>query len=300
MVFLYSIFEVIDMQNLMRIQGCLIGGVIGDSLGLPAKSDLNGQYEGWGQNLTDQYRYNHQLDFCNKLVEEFRNANKIEFCETKIEDECLIVETGYEVIESDIRRHIESSIGLAATYGLMYGDVGFRITKQVLNKLKLDHDYVLTLASLSMILSGLKQNKNIETVVHDVIEKLSYESNHSNVTDSLLMALNLASVDVDDDAALSMIGKTRIEELLALAVYCSYKYCDDFQKALMVAISHDGNGHLSGSLTGYITGTLLGFHAIPMYWLDSVSIRDELIDLSMNLNTELYNQRLIIQKKHES
>ena len=52
------------------------------------------------------------------------------------------------------------------------------------------------------------------------------------------------------------------EETLAIAIYCSLKYQNDFSKGIIAAVNHSGDSDSTGAVTGNILGALLGFDAI--------------------------------------
>ncbi len=50
---------------------------------------------------------------------------------------------------------------------------------------------------------------------------------------------------------------------MAIATYCSLRFRDNFQEAVIVAVNHSGDSDSTGSITGAILGTMLGVEAIP-------------------------------------
>ena len=52
------------------------------------------------------------------------------------------------------------------------------------------------------------------------------------------------------------------EETLAIAVYCSLRYQDDFDKAVCTAVNHNGDSDSTGAVCGNILGAYLGYNCL--------------------------------------
>ena len=74
------------------------------------------------------------------------------------------------------------------------------------------------------------------------------------------------------------------EETVAIAFYCTLKYFDDFEKAMIAAVNHAGDSDSTGAVTGNLLGAAVGYESIPTYY-----IRDlELHDLMVHVADDLY------------
>ncbi len=70
--------------------------------------------------------------------------------------------------------------------------------------------------------------------------------------------------EVDDLDAIRNFGEGWVaEETLAIAVYCSLRYVDNFEKALIASVNHSGDSDSTGAVTGNILGAYLGYNRIP-------------------------------------
>lgn len=78
-------------------------------------------------------------------------------------------------------------------------------------------------------------------------------------------------------------------EALAIAIYCTLKYSDDFSKAVLASINHSGDSDSVGCITGAIIGTALGYEGIPNQWVKKIENRSILNTVS----NELYRLRRI-------
>lgn len=93
--------------------------------------------------------------------------------------------------------------------------------------------------------------------------------------------------ELDDLEAIRMLGEGWVaEETLAIAIYCSLKYCDDFEKAIIASVNHSGDSDSTGAVTGNIMGAYLGLKNIPKKMVDVIELKDLMLYLAekMQLN----------------
>ena len=62
------------------------------------------------------------------------------------------------------------------------------------------------------------------------------------------------------------------EEALAIALYCSVRHFDNFERALIAAVNHAGDSDSTGAITGNILGAAIGYDAIPKKFKDDFYI----------------------------
>lgn len=97
-------------------------------------------------------------------------------------------------------------------------------------------------------------------------------------------AITLANSSTEDSVAIKQIGEGWMaEETISIAIYCSIKYSNDFSKAIIASINHDGDSDSTGSITGNILGASLGYNAIPDYFLEHLELREFLMILADDL-----------------
>lgn len=97
-------------------------------------------------------------------------------------------------------------------------------------------------------------------------------------------AVELSHADMDDVEAIHMLGQGWVaEETLAIALYCALKYSDDFDKALVAAVNHNGDSDSTGAVTGNILGAYLGLSAIPEKYLKNLELRDVILEIADDL-----------------
>ena len=97
-------------------------------------------------------------------------------------------------------------------------------------------------------------------------------------------ALSLAKNSSDDEENIRALGEGWIaEETLAIAIYCSVKYQEDFSKALCVAVNHDGDSDSTGAVTGNILGAYHGYEKIPAQWKENLECADVIDEIAGDL-----------------
>lgn len=81
--------------------------------------------------------------------------------------------------------------------------------------------------------------------------------------DLMMKAIFLSESDVDDMEAIRQLGEGWVaDETLAIAIYSCLKYWDDFKKAIICAVNHDGDSDSTGSVAGNILGSYLGIDMV--------------------------------------
>lgn len=105
-------------------------------------------------------------------------------------------------------------------------------------------------------------------------------------TDLMEKAVKLSESEVADIDAIHMLGEGWVaEEILAIAIYCALKYSNDFKKAIVAAVNHQGDSDSTGAVAGNILGAYLGLSAIPQEYLGNLELSDVILELA----DDLYN-----------
>ena len=96
--------------------------------------------------------------------------------------------------------------------------------------------------------------------------------------------MTLSESETNDLEAIYQLGEGWVaEETLAIAVYCALKYKDDFEKAIIASVNHDGDSDSTGAVCGNILGAYLGYDAIPQKYKDNLELNDLILQLSDDL-----------------
>lgn len=94
----------------------------------------------------------------------------------------------------------------------------------------------------------------------------------------------LADCEGTDEEHIKAVGDGWTgDEALAIAIYCSLRYPDDFSKAVIAAVNHSGDSDSTGAITGNILGSWLGYHAIEEKWKKDLEMKGILLEMADDL-----------------
>lgn len=143
--------------------------------------------------------------------------------------------------------------------------------------------HIINLISHDDEISLLSAVKDSITSVRRMFASATHLSDFIGIMEK---AIELSQKDIDDLDAIREIGQGWVaEETLAIAVYCSLKYENDFDKAVIAAVNHSGDSDSTGAVTGNILGAFLGLSRIPQKYKDKL----ELYDVILEIADDLYN-----------
>ena len=106
-------------------------------------------------------------------------------------------------------------------------------------------------------------------------------------------AIGLSKESMNDIDAIKLIGEGWVaEEALAIALYASLKYSDDFKTAIVCAVNHDGESDSTGAITGNIIGAFLGYNKTPDYYVNNLELKDVILEIADDLSIQVseYNK----------
>lgn len=93
--------------------------------------------------------------------------------------------------------------------------------------------------------------------------KIRYKNEKAELTELFNKAINLAKSNMSDQDAIDELGQGWVaEEAVAIAIYCSIKYQDNFESAIVAAANHDGDSDSTAAITGNIVGARVGYNNI--------------------------------------
>ena len=149
--------------------------------------------------------------------------------------------------------------------------------------------YIPAAMLVHIILRISEHGDTILEAVNDSIRAIPTifpEAEHMNELLTLIQkAIALSDENADDLDAIRQLGEGWVaEETLAIAVYCSLKYSDDFEKGIIAAVNHDGDSDSTGAVTGNILGAALGFDDIPKKYLDNLELKSTILEIAEDLH----------------
>lgn len=140
------------------------------------------------------------------------------------------------------------------------------------------------------IIHRIAHNDNLSLMkaVQDAIEAARRQYKSAKHLPELLAlldkAIDLSQKNMDDLDAIRQLGEGWVaEETLAISVYCSLKYSDDFGKALIASVNHSGDSDSTGAVTGHILGAYLGLKRIPQKYLDNLELKEIILEMADDL-----------------
>ena len=97
-------------------------------------------------------------------------------------------------------------------------------------------------------------------------------------------AVDLADGDADDLDGIHELGEGWVgDEALAIAVYCAVRYKDDFDRAIIASVNHNGDSDSTGAIAGNILGAKLGLAGIPEKYVKDLELKDVILEVADDL-----------------
>lgn len=187
------------------------------------------------------------------------------------------------------------SVMRVAPVGLYFNDTGKdvrEIARLGAEAAALTHGHILgwmPAAALTQIVHEVSQDDVSipEAVAHalDTAEEMWPETKErAYFTDLIRKAADLASGDTEDLRAIHRLGEGWVgEEALAIAVFCAVRYADDFDRALIAAVNHNGDSDSTGAVAGNILGAKLGLSGIPEKYTENLELKDIILEVAGDL-----------------
>lgn len=127
--------------------------------------------------------------------------------------------------------------------------------------------------------------KEIVEEARDCVYKIFKKDKHINELRNIInLAIRLSENDKSDIENISKIGEGWVaEETLAIAIYCSLRYQNDFSKAIIAAVNHSGDSDSTGAVTGNIAGAVVGYEKIEDKWKHKLELSDVISEIATDL-----------------
>lgn len=97
-------------------------------------------------------------------------------------------------------------------------------------------------------------------------------------------ALELGRSDVAEEDAIRELGEGWVgDEAIAIAILSVMRHIENFEDCIVCAVNHDGDSDSTGAIAGNIIGAILGYSAIPSYFLENLEIKPILVSAADDL-----------------
>lgn len=97
-------------------------------------------------------------------------------------------------------------------------------------------------------------------------------------------AMDIAESDLSDFEAIRRLGEGWVaEETIAIAIFSTMRYIDDFERCVVAAVNHDGDSDSTGAVAGNIIGAILGYEAIPEKYKKNLELADLILSVADDL-----------------
>lgn len=173
-----------------------------------------------------------------------------------------------------------------APIGLYYTDLD-QVADVARASSLLTHGHVAALeaAAAAAIMVAMALTGSDPRAIYDEIDARCCKST-SDFTEIWRKVPVLLSSSPDDVLVKGGLGEGWVaEEAVASAMYCVWRYPDDFKQAVLTAINTDGDSDSIGTITGSAIGARLGIEAIPASWRQGVEDSEFLHDLAKRIWT---------------
>lgn len=179
--------------------------------------------------------------------------------------------------------------------------------------------YMPAAVLVHIIHCAVYQNKDNHIDLYDIIEEsrqtaatlFEGDENLTILTSIIDKAIIFSQNSRSDEENIRKLGEGWVaEETLAIALYCSLRYKNDFSKGIIAAVNHSGDSDSTGAVTGNILGAYLGYDKIEEKWKEKLELKEILLELAEDLcygcqmseygkyHDEAWIQKYVCRKKH--
>ena len=107
-------------------------------------------------------------------------------------------------------------------------------------------------------------------------------------------AILLSDISIDNVHAIEneLGGGWIAEETVAIAIYCTLSYFDNFERAMIAAVNHAGDSDSTGAVTGNLLGAAIGYNAIPQFYKNDLELHDVILHVAAGADSPFQVQAL--------
>ena len=146
---------------------------------------------------------------------------------------------------------------------------------------------------LAALIQQISEGKKLEQATYMPFSILQDWDQHEETMEAIETAFELYFQEKESGLKTSdlpriiaKLGKGWIAgEALAISLFCSLLYKDDFKKGVLAAVNHSGDSDSTGAITGNILGLINGLKAIPEDWISRLEASDIVRQIGEDLAT---------------
>lgn len=142
----------------------------------------------------------------------------------------------------------------------------------------------LAAGTLTTIIYYIMQGEELLEAIHKALNTLRQKESSQECVTAIEKAITLAKEGEPSYEKVKTLGLGLIaEEALAIAIYAVLSYPNDFKKALLLAVNHDGDSDSTGAIAGNILGAYLGAGSIEKELINDIELSREIQQISPDL-----------------
>jgi ADP-ribosylglycohydrolase len=151
----------------------------------------------------------------------------------------------------------------AITHGHPSGYLSAGVFAAIIQQLLSGQDLMASILPSLSLITAIPGNQETVDAVMNAIELYQFTDQFSEI------------FPVEVPEKIAQLGKGWVaEEALAISLYCSLLFEDDFQKGVLASVNHSGDSDSTGSITGNILGLINGIGGIPQGWINNLRSAD--------------------------
>lgn len=155
----------------------------------------------------------------------------------------------------------------------------------------------LAAGTMAAIVKFIIDGDALKQAILKAIEILKTKEQHEECLELIEKAIELVEQGMPTREKLQTLGGGFLaHEALAIAIYAALSYSDDFEKAIVLAVNHNGDSDTTGALTGNLLGAYLGAKAINKEFIEQVELSKEIYELAKDLLTQYEDSEAWQQK----
>jgi ADP-ribosylglycohydrolase len=142
----------------------------------------------------------------------------------------------------------------------------------------------LSAGVLAAVVRWIVGGRSLDSALVNAIGRLREWRGYEETLAAVLGARDLASSGHEPRAELvETLGQGWVaEEALAIGLYCAL-VAEDFEHGVRLAVNHGGDSDSTGAIAGNVLGAQYGSSAIPLRWLATLELREEIEQLAHDL-----------------